>query len=54
LLHVQVRSFAKEGAMAESYAAAQRATLRFGLRSAALEALFLPLNWSLATGDAVF
>jgi hypothetical protein len=45
-----VRAFAKEGAAGEAYAAAQRRTLRFGLRSAALEGFFLPLNGALATG----
>lgn len=47
---LQVRSFAKEGAMLGSYEHAQQETLRFGLRSAALDGVFFPLNNALATG----
>lgn len=46
----QVRSFAKEGARLGAYEQAQRTTLRWGLRSAALDGCFFPLSNMLASG----
>ena len=45
-----MRSFAKEEATLGRYDDAQRAALRFGLRSALLEGFFLSANSAVATG----
>lgn len=45
-----MRAFAKEVGMKGRYEAAQEETLRYGMRSAALDGAFLSLNSSLATG----
>lgn len=48
---LQVRAFAKEGAMERRYDAAQRRTLGYGLRSAALDGAFMGVNSTVATGE---
>ena len=51
---MQVRSFAKEGAVQARYEGAQDAALSYALRSAALDACFFPLAGSLATGKQTY
>lgn len=47
---MQVRSFAKEGGVRDRYEAAQKDTLKYGLRSAVLDGAFSSVNSSMATG----
>lgn len=51
--HAQVRSFAKEGAACDKYAAAQGDCLRWGLKTASLEGFFFSLNGTAANSAVI-